>query len=349
MIMKTNLLFVLFLLSSFSLRAQTVPTENVEEDTVVQSKPHKENFLKRLDNWLAGTYFNSKYDTSYVARPRQRWLIRLMANQTGDYIHAKGTIKDVYSKYDLHTRNKTTVSLEVNYCDIAVALSVNPAEMSGKYKDYEFNFEYHNPKLSLDFNYQRSTSLKGDVKLDNFNHLDEDGLRLKVYNVTGIYTFNHRQFSFPAALYQNYYQLRSAGSWLAGVSFQGGSIRTTDELKQRSSEAPDVHLTVTNLGIGGGYGYNWALGHSRWLLHLSALPTFVVYQHNRLAVNGEDIRENRSNFNMIFNERAAVVYHFSPRLHAGTSLMMSNSVFDDENVRVRQNKFLVRAFIGVRF
>jgi hypothetical protein len=33
-----------------------------------------------------------------------------------------GNVNDVYSKYDLHTRRNTSVSLEVNYCDIAVAL-----------------------------------------------------------------------------------------------------------------------------------------------------------------------------------------------------------------------------------
>ena len=51
---------------------------------------------------------------------------------------------------------------------------------------------------------------------------------------------------------------------------------------------------------------------------------------------------------MIFNERAAIVYHFSPRYHAGISMMMSNSLFDDKAVKVNQNKLLARAFFGFR-
>jgi len=304
-------------------------------------------------------YFSSKYDTNYVARPKQKWLIRAMVNQTGNYIHAKGTVNNVYSKYDLHTKRNTTLSLEVNYCDIAAALSLNPAKMKGDYDDYEFNFEYHGQKLSFDVNYQRSTSLAGDIKLGNIDHLDEDGLRMNVVNLTAYYTFNHRRFSFPAALYQNYYQLRSAGSWLAGASFQGGSIKTTGELIERSPNAPDVHLTFANVAIGGGYGYNLVLGsRSQWLLHLSALPSAVVYKHNRLTVRsaqdrlqGKDSQEKRDHglsFNMIFNERAAVVYHFSPRYNAGASIMMSNSIFDNDKVTVNQNKWIARAFIGVR-
>lgn len=136
---------------------------------------------------------------------------------------------------------------------------------------------------------------------------------------------------------------------MLGLNFQSGSVRTTYELKERNPQAPDVHITAAHLGIGGGYGYNWVLGnHSQWLLHLSILPTVVVYNHNRLEVNGERQSASRMRFNMVFNERAAVVYHFSPRIFAGATLMMSNSIFDDKNVVINQNKWLARAFLGFR-
>ena len=315
----------------------------------IQPSGAQESLPKRLNDKLTDNYYNSKYDTSYVARPKEKWLLRLLLNQAGNYIHAKGTVNDVYSSYDLHTKRNTSVSLEVNYCDIAVALSLNPDKLRGTYDDYELNFEYHGNRLSLDFNYLRSTSLTGDMELRNIHHLDEDGLRMNVVNVTGYYTFNHRRFSFPAALYQNYYQRRSAGSWLAGASFQGGSIKTTAELKERSPQAPEVHLTFANVALGGGYGYNLVLGQrSQWLLHLSALPTLVVYKHNRLTVNDDKKTDHGICFNMIFNERAAVVYHFSPRYFAGGSFIMSNSIFDNDKVKVNQNKWLARAFVGVR-
>lgn len=105
----------------------------------------------------------------------------------------------------------------------------------------------------------------------------------------------------------------------------------------------------SSVAADGGYGYNWAFGkRSQWLLHVSAMPTFVVYQHHKLTVNGEEKRDGRASFNMIFNERAAVVCHFSPCYHAGASFMMSNSVFDNSNIVVNQNKWLARAFVGVR-
>jgi hypothetical protein len=51
---------------------------------------------------------------------------------------------------------------------------------------------------------------------------------------------------------------------------------------------------------------------------------------------------------MIFNERASVVYHFTPRFNAGATFMMSNSFFDNGNVSTRQDKLHARAFVGLR-
>ncbi len=325
--------------------AQTATTDSVGEGSVEK----KENFGKRLDNKLSTRYFKSKYDTNYVVRPAERWLLKPSFNVSGANIHAKGTVKGVWSKYDLYTKLNTSVSMEVDYCDIALSLALNLSKLSGSYNDYEFNFEYHGNMLSLDLNYQRSTSMRGDVNLKNFDYLDEDALNMKVFTLTAYYTFSHRKFSFPAAFYQNYIQRRSAGSWLAGLTFQSGCIRTTDELKERSPQAPVVHLDAAHLGIGGGYGYNFVLGsRSQWLLHISALPTIVVYNHNSLAVNDEEVSGSHIRFNMLFNERAAVVYHFSERCFVGSTLMMSQTVFDNKDVTVNQNKGILHAFVGIR-
>ena len=333
---------------SLEITSQT-PAVSTETDSVAPSEK-KPWFGKRLVTKLNNMYFKTKYDTNYVVRPKEKWLIRLMGNQTGNYIHAKGTVKDLYSKYDLHTKTNNTISLEVNYCDIAASFSINPAKIGGNYNDYEFNFEYHGQKISFDINYLRATSLSGDIKFRDVDHLDEEGLRMNVFNASAYYVFNNRRFSYPAALYQNYYQRRSAGSWLTGLSFQAGSIKTTDELKARSPQAPDVHLTFANVALGGGYGYNFVFGkRSQWLLHLSALPSFVVYKHNTLTVNGDEMKDHGIHLNMIFNERAAVVYHFTPRYLAGLSAIVSNSIYDNRKITVNQNKWLLRAFLGIRF
>jgi hypothetical protein len=297
---------------------------------------------------ITARYYNIPYDTNYVVRPEGRLTLKLRLNQTGNTFHAKGTVNDVYCKADLSTNHKTTVSIGASYRGISAALAINPAKIIGSYKDYEFNLNYYSSKISLDFSYQRSESLTGDVlRDDKWSRLETGDVTLKVINMAAYYTFNHRRFSFPAVFNQSYIQRRSAGSWLAGLSYQGGSIRTNEELMARNPNAPEVHINIGHVGIGGGYGYNLVLG-KKWLLHFSALPTFVVYNRNYFTVKGERKKAKHMRFNMLFNERAAIVHNFSSRYFAGVTLVMNNSIFDDEAVVVNQNKWRARAFFGVR-
>ena len=315
---------------------------------VVAQKLTQAERRARLDSVLTARYFRSPYDTNYVIRPEGKLTLKVRFNQTGNDFHAKGTVNDIYSKADLKTSHKTTMSIGASYRGISAAVAVNPGKLKGIYKDYEFNLNYYSSRLSLDLSYQRSETLAGDITGDRGEQRLESGeATLKVLNIAGYYTFNHRRFSYPAAFTQSYIQRRSAGSWLAGISYQGGSIRTTDDLKLRSPESPDVRVYIGHFGIGGGYGYNWVLG-KKWLLHLSLLPTFVVYNRNNMTVNGERKEAQHMRFNMIFNERAAIVYNISPRYFLGTTAVVNNSLFKDDNVTVNQNKWRARAFFGMR-
>ena len=301
-----------------------------------------------IDSVLAERYYVTPYDTNYVVRPDGRLTLKVRMNQTGNSFHAKGTVNDIYSKADLRTSHKTTFSVAAIYRGIGIGMAINPAKWKGIYKDYEFNLNYYSNRISLDFSYQRSESLAGDVQRDdNMSRLESGDVTLKIANLAGYYSFNHRRFSFPAAFTQSYIQRQSAGSWLAGISYQGGSIKTSDNLKARSLNAPDINIGVGHIGIGGGYGYNWVIG-KRWLLHFSMLPTFVVYSRNKFTVNGERKQAKHMRFNMIFNERVAIVRNFSSRYFAGATLVMNNSIFDDEAVVVNQNKWRARAFFGMR-
>jgi hypothetical protein len=302
----------------------------------------------RVDSALAARYYKTPYDTNYVVRPEGRLTLKARLNQSGDDFHVKGEKDGVSSKADLSTSRKTTVSIGASYRGLSASLAINPAKMKGAYDDYEFGLSYYSSRLSIDASYHRATTLSGDIERGNIiESLESGDVKLKVANLAGYYVFNHRRFSFPAAFTQSYIQRRSAGSWLAGISYQGGSIECHDELKVRKPSAPDVKIKVGHLGIGGGYGYNWVPG-KKWLLHFSMLPTAVIYNRNYMTVNGERREAKHMRFNMIFNERIAIVHHFSPRYFAGTSLVMNNSVFDDEVVIVNQNKWRARAFFGLR-
>ena len=303
-----------------------------------------------VDRILTTRYYRSSYDTNYVVRPVGRLTFKVRVNESGDDLHFKGTINGLKSRADLHTLHKTTISFTASYRGISGSFAINPAKMRGSYTDYEFSFSYYSSRFSVDATYHRSSTLSGDIVNGEYTgHLQSNDLNLKVANLAAYYVFNYRRFSYPAAFTQSYLQRRSAGSWLLGLSYQGGSIVTRDELKERSTTAPDIQLKIGHLGVGGGYGYNFVLGkRSNWLIHASMTPTLVIYNHNKMTVNGTPKEAEHIRFNMIFNERAAIVWNFLPRYFASITFNMTNSIFDDNVVVMNQNKWRVRAAVGVR-
>ena len=100
--------------------------------------------------------------------------------------------------------------------------------------------------------------------------LPDGMLKVKTLNLNAFYVFNSHRFSYPAAFSQSYIQRLSAGSFLLAASGMGqhATLDWDQEMK----------LKMTNIGLGAGYGYNYVPGQG-WLLHISGLPTFIVYSN----------------------------------------------------------------------
>ncbi len=305
---------------------------------------------ERLDSVMNVRYQQNPYDTSYVIRPEGKWTIWTRANVIGNSINARGTIRGTYSEAHLETQRKTTLSFGVSHLVLSASFSINLGTMFGRKNDYEVDVNYYGNRFGVDASYQNSRTLSGHIERNGTFHLLEGDASMRVLNLAAYYAFNHKRFSYPAAFSPSYIQRRSAGSWLLGLSYQGGKM---DNYAIASDSIPRLYLRAVHLGIGGGYGYNFVCG--RWLLHGSFVPTVVVFNQNKLMLNGERKYSSPIHANMIFNERFAVIYNFPPRsmkksnsYFVGCATVIYNSLFSDDIVTVNQNKWNVRTFIGVR-
>jgi len=303
-----------------------------------------EKIRKRVDSVLQAKYNKVKYDTNYIVRPKGRLTLKLRTNISGYGVHAKGTVDGIYSKANLHTSNKATISLGASYQGISAGLAINPSSLKGRNKDYELNINAFSNRYSFDVNYQHAKTLSGNIERNGPYRLEENFVDLKMFTMAGYYIFNYRRFSYPAAFTQSYIQRRSAGSWLAGFSYQAGSIKTTDE---SPDYIPSARIYVGHFGIGGGYAYNLVLS-DKWLIHLSALPTLVFYNRSNITID-DDRKDIHTKFpDMIFNERVAIIRNFPPRYFAGATLIINNTLYNDNSVIINQNKWRTRIFFGVR-
>ncbi len=338
---KKSLLVVFLVLLSSMVSAQT-------RREVLKAKVDSTLHVRynKVDSALLVRYNKVNYDTLFIGRPQARLTLKLRANIAGTSIHARGEVRGAYTKADLRTDVKATMSIGVNYRGITAGLAINPSRLRGKNNDYEFNLNAYSNRYSIDASYQMSKTMAGKIVRDGVRQKIERGLiDTKIVNITGYYTFNYRRFSYPAAFSQSYIQKRSAGSWLVGFAYQGGRLKTIDENKPE--DIPDARFYVGHFGIGGGYGYNLVLG-TKWLLHASTLPTLVLLNGNNQTINDER-KDMETNFpDIILNERVAIVRNFSTKYFMGLTVVMSNSIFNSNHVDINQNKWFTRAFFGVR-
>lgn len=310
--------------------------------TFAQSK--REIIRERVDSVLREKYEKVSYDTMYIARPESRLMIKVRGNLSGNSIRAKNTVEENDIRAKLNTKTRGTLSVGVNYMGLSAGMAINPARLSGKNKDMEFNINAYANRFGIEASYQLSKTLSGDISQNGETyHLDRGVLRMATLSITGYYAFNHRHFSYPAAFTQSYIQKRSAGSWLAGFSYQGGSIKTTDEAP---TEMGDTRIYVGSFAIGGGYGYN--LVAKKWLFHLSSQPNLIIFNSNSVKIQGEKRTEALHFPEMIINSRGAVVYNISPKYFAGSTVVVNSTLFGNLNHYTRQVKWQARVFFGFR-
>lgn len=231
-------------------------------------------WLDRVDSMLKKNYFDVDIDTAYIIRPRQRWSLRFSQNIAGTGIEAESHIDGLQQVTHLEAELRTTFTLGIRYSGLALALSVNPAHLKGKNNDIELNMNAYGNRYGIDLIGLSTRTLAGTITTDNsHSNIAAGQVHQQALYANAYYALNRRRFSYPAAFSQSYIQKASAGSWLLGLSYF--YTRVTTEQGSSLANAPS-QLILHNVGIGGGYAYNWVPAR-RWLLHLSALPTFVVY------------------------------------------------------------------------
>ena len=302
-----------------------------------------QNILHRIHDRLTARYNNtSDIDTTYIARPETKWTVRVQGNESGTTIKTEGVENNLHFNSRLEANKKATLSVGVSYLGYSLSLSVNPAKLMGKYRDNEIYFKSYGKRFGFDFTYQNAKNFTGwhDHEGRERIELPEDILEVKTLNANAYYCFNHRRFSYPAAFSQSYIQRRSAGSFLLALSAQG-QFATLDWEQQ-------TKLKMTNIGIGAGYGYKYVPGH-RWLLHISALPTFIVYSKTSMTFGDNHVPMHYHFPEVIITGRGAAVYQTKRMFYGLTMVFNFTNVGNEKSLTIHNIKWNVRGFVGVRF
>lgn len=300
-----------------------------------------QNLFQRFDSIMTVNYRKGNIDTNYVMRPKTKWTIKARFNLSGAKIESEGTDNGKHFKAEMTADYKSTLSVAVSYLNLSLSMALNPAKLLGKYRDYELNINSYGNRFGWDFIYQDARNFTGWHDHEGMERIElpADMLSVKTLNLNAYYAFNSRRFSYPAAFSQSYIQRRSAGSFLLAASGMGQHAKLDWEQK--------MDLKMTNIGVGAGYGYNYVPSHD-WLLHISSLPTFIVYSHT--SMNFGDMRiPLRYHFpEVIITGRGAVVRQKGNKFYGLSMVFNFTNIGHVESFTLHNTKWRLRAFFGIR-
>ena len=310
-----------------------------------------QSILHRVDSILTLNYRKGDIDTAYIVRPATKWTVMARMNVSGAKIKAEGIDRSAWplgSNGDerhfeavMEANRKATLSMGVSYLGLSLSVSLNPAKLMGRYHDYELNFNSYGRRFGFDIIYQNAKNFTGWHDHEGMERIElPDGLlSVKTLNLNAFYIFNSRRFSYPAAFSQSYIQRRSAGSFLLAASGMGQ--HATLDWDQ------EMQLKMTNIGVGAGYGYNYVPGRG-WLLHISALPTFIVYSNTSMTFGDSRVPLHYHFPEVIITGRGAVVRQWS-NVFLGMSMVYNfTNIGHKENLTLHNTKWRIRTFFGLR-
>ena len=300
-----------------------------------------QSILHRIDSILTVKYHKGNIDTAYIMRPQTKWTVTTRFNVSGAKIKTEGIEDGHHFHAEMEADKKMTLSMGVSYLGLSLSASVNPAKLMGKYHDFEVNFSSYGRRFGFDVVYQDAKNFTGWHDHEGMERITlPDGmLSVKTLNVNAFYVFNSRRFSYPAAFSQSYIQRQSAGSFLLAASGQGQHA-TLDWDQQ-------MQLKMTNIGLGAGYGYNY-VPRQGWLLHISALPTFIVYSKTSMSFGDKRIPLNYHFPEVIITGRGAVVRQWSNKFLGLSMVFNFTNIGNEDNLAVHNIKWNIRTFFGLR-
>ena len=300
-----------------------------------------QNLLQRVDDMLTQNYRKGDIDTAYITRPATKWTVRARVNVSGAKIKSEGIEEGKHFNAEMEANRKSTISVGVSYLGFSLSAALNPAKLMGRYSDFELNLNSYSRRFGFDFIYQDAHNFTGWHDMEGMERIElpADMLSVKTLNLNAYYAFNSRRFSYPAAFSQSYIQRRSAGSFLLAASGMGQHATLSWE--------QEMQIKMTNIGLGAGYGYNYVPSQG-WLLHISALPTFIVYSNTSMTFGDIRVPLHYHFPEVIITGRGAVVRQWGNKFSGLSMVFNFTNIGNEENLALHNIKWRIRAFYGLR-
>lgn len=302
-----------------------------------------QKLVHHIDSVLTVRKSVENFDTAYIRKPKEDWTFSARLN--GSQWEIVTDHKESHTKNTFNSYLKRTVSLTAAYKGVSLSLSIDPARMFGRSSDIELSHATYGRRFGFEAQYHWSGKFDAKTKTIEQTYNTSDYINhIAVFNFRGYYAFNARKFAYGAAFTQNLIQRRSAGSLLLGVSamYVDGHVNEIPHVGMHETE-----VNMLMFGVGVGYGYNFVLPKN-WLIHVSAIPTVVVAQHNTISYAGESARMKYALPELMNTGRVSVCHNFRNFFVGASSNLHFNMIGERHNLTIHNSRWNARVFVGMR-
>ncbi|MCM1111470.1 MAG: DUF4421 domain-containing protein [Clostridium sp.] len=313
--------------------------------------PRFARFCLNVYNWGDRT-FNS-YDPDYVVSSGKNWKAT---------VHSENWMQNFLLQFSgnrmvrIDTNPYFDLGATVSFMAVSLSYTVNGKTLFQHTEEnrQRYNFNFTCALFAANIHY---SSIEGGGKIRRFGVYQPvrhhpypfNDISTRSFNGEIYYFFNHRRYSQAAAYCYSKYQLRSAGSWLAGIQYTRQNIGMDfSSLPEKMLEAlPTDNLTFRfrykSYNLSGGYAYNWAIVPRKWLINVGLMPA-VGYRHTYDNVYDDSLEL----FSLNFRGMLAAVYNYKFLFAALTGNFYGHTYFK-RNYTFFNSVASANLTVGVRF
>ncbi|MCH5228146.1 MAG: DUF4421 domain-containing protein [Muribaculaceae bacterium] len=265
----------------------------MNDSTVVWPKFLK--FCVDVYNWADHT-FNS-YDPQYVIGTGKRWKVRLVSDNWLD-TYAMKLPQGVQA--NMSSDISANIGAYIQYMAVSIGSSYDIEKLFNHkepmHKKYQFGFIC--ALFNVEMYYLEN---RGGVNIRKFGNINDGklikeyfpGVSMYSYGLDAYYFFNNKKYSQGAAYNFAKYQLKSQGSFMAGISIANQKLsfdfsQLPESLKH---ELPDADISnyyfhYNSYAILAGYGYNWVIA-PRLLFNATVMPSIGFSHYYEDSIEGD--------------------------------------------------------------
>lgn len=308
-----------------------------------------------VNTYRWGDKFFNSYDSLYVQGSGKKFNIKTKVESWGDAYNFR--FEDGY-KMEMMSRPSTSLGFYVTYMAVSAGYDLNVSKYLGlpTGSRKKFNFQFNCSLFAVDL-YQSKNDAGTTIKrMGPASHPDKvniefNGVNSSAWGADIYYFFNHKRYSQGAAFSYSKIQMRSAGSFYAGLSFWGQSYDfdfhsiITELNKEMLPDSWNYKYSVRNKNYAFrlGYAYNWVF-RPGFALCVSEAPVIGI----RVGYIN-DATSDKTTFSLINRAKISTVYNHKKKWFFGIVAFIETGLVYDKEHTLIANNYSIEASVGYRF